>query len=518
MPAATLLAALRPRTPAVLAVTMAVAVVALWPTSASLSKYWSDIQTYEHGYLIAAVTVVWLIVVLRRAAPAEPRYSSIGLALLAATLILWLVAMTANVNILHQLLLPPAIWLTVCAVAGWRVARRFIAPIGFFYFAIPIWDYSLPILQQLCVAVTEGSLGLVGVPTVVRENTVTIPEGTFVIVEGCSGLRYFMVTLAVAYLATALNPMTRGRVAIFFVASAGLALLANWIRIFIVIYAGHVTNMQHYLVATEHLSLGNGIFVLLLAVVVLLARRWSHAAAPASGLPAAALAGNASASAANHRPWHSLSGWWAALPATALLLASTVVTRAQGSTTPTAALGSLPVAASAWQGPLPAQSSWLPRYGAASAERRASYQSASGAIVELYVNLYAGQSDGHELVGYVNTLVAPAGWSREWPPRAQKLAVTGAPTLMSYVVRHSDGHNWLLAYLYQVGSLRTSSDPLAQFAYGVQAVWRAAPAGVVAITVQCGLNCEAAQQVAAGFWSNMSQSILAMVPDHAGPG
>jgi transmembrane exosortase EpsH len=46
-----------------------------------------------------------------------------------------------------------------------------------------------------------------GVPTQVEGHHVTIPSGHFSIVEGCSGKRYLMISLAFATLAAAIEQL-----------------------------------------------------------------------------------------------------------------------------------------------------------------------------------------------------------------------------------------------------------------------------------------------------------------------
>ena len=45
---------------------------------------------------------------------------------------------------------------------------------------------------------------------------------------------------------------------------AVLSLLANWVRVYVIIEAGYLTNMQHYLVRVSHYWFGWGVFALAL--------------------------------------------------------------------------------------------------------------------------------------------------------------------------------------------------------------------------------------------------------------
>lgn len=481
----------------------AIAAFALWPSIASLWETWRTLHDYQHGFIVAAVSIAWLgrVAWLERARAVQP--SLTGALALAALLFAWVVGFTANSQIVHQLLLPACLWAAVWAAAGWPMARRAFAPIGFLYFATPMWDYAVPVLQRLSVAATETALGWLGVHAIVKEFTVTIPAGTFQIIEGCSGKRYFMVTLALATLSVAVNHL-RGLRAIGYLALCGaLALVANWIRIVIVIYAGDRFGMQTYLVAVEHFTLGNVIFGVLLVAVFVIARALSH-----RGPPRAPPAPAASPSPA--RPRHAS---WVALPV-AMLLGVYSVTWARtspidGGLPP----GALPIATGQWQGPLPGDPRWSPHYVGAAGERRAAYVAVTGAAqgrVELYVNSYGKQRQGRELVQYANTLLAPGKWDRAWPPDSEALA--GAAPLASFEARADNGSLWLLAYTFDVAGQQTSHEALAQLSYGLRSIRRPAPAGIVALAVPCDHNCGAARALARAFWDDMSGVVLGMLP------
>jgi len=487
----------------ILAAMVGGAMIALWPSFVSLFGVWREIHDYEYGIPIAAIAVVWLLIIARRVASARPEPAWAGTVLLAGALLAWLVAFNANSLIAHQVMMPVVVWLAILAGAGWPVARRMIAPVAFLYFAIPVWDYAVPLLQRMSVATTETALGLAGVPAVVSEYLVTIPDGAFHIVEGCSGKRYFMVTLAVAYLAAAVQHIRGMRAVVYVVICGVLALVANWLRIFIVIYVGHVTNMQHYLVAVEHKTFGNAIFVLLLVAVFLLARRF--------GSPAGTETAGTGASQADAGFSAGASRWRFAVPAA--LLASTFVLVQAGSmsTFDPPVLGPLPLAADVWQGPLPASSQWRPVFVAPADERRAAYRTRTG-TVELYVNLYGEQRQGAELVYYVNTLLAPGSWSRVWPPEVRRMPSASGPALAKLEARGPDGSLWVLAYGYQVGGWHTTLEPVVQMTYGLRSIARPTPSGMVALASRCDTNCEAAQALVRSFWDELSAPIRAMWP------
>ncbi len=493
------------RTAAISAVVLALALanLATWPSLQSLWVFWRTIHDYEHGPLIALVAVAWMARIAWHGGLAGARPSMAGTALLGVLLLAWLITWRANINIAHQLLWPLVIGASLLAMLGGVVTRRFALALAFLYFGVPVWDYALPVLQRCSIFFSEKMLAVLGVKAAVSEYLVTIPEGTFAIIEGCSGKHYLVVTLAIAWLAAALNGIAGRRLALFMVISGVLSMITNWVRIVIIIYAGHVTNMQHYLVANEHVTLGNLLFVPLLAIVILLAGRL----APRQPVtPVAA----PSTSAANAGAPGSLAT--KLLPVGLLLAVFGFVLWGRSAGGPPLVLGGLPLAVGRWQGPLPARSNWKPLYTAVDAEARAGYAKPTGESLELYANVYSWQENGRELIQYGNDLVSPVGWSRSWSATDGSL-VTATETLASTQVSDPSGQRWLIAHIYRVGSDSYRTDFFAKLAYGWRSLAGQTPVGVIALAARCEPgNCDKASELVADFWENMRPDLLALVP------
>jgi EpsI family protein len=469
---------------------IALGVAALWPSVAALARVWGTMADYNHGALIAAISVVWLLQVGGRIQGADVRPTPAMLPVLAAVLLGWAVAYRANSELMQQLALPVVLALAVWCVLGPRVLRQIAPPIAFFYFAIPLWDHFVPLLQWLTTQVAEGALWALGVPISVEGHHVTIPAGRFSIIEGCSGMRYFIIGLAFAALAGALQRLTPRRLAILFALAIGVALLTNWLRVITVIYAGHLSAMQHYLVAVEHKSLGYAMFVPMLVAIVSAARRLggaeSQASSPAPRKPASV----------------SIAVFGAAV---ALLSAPVYLWAQQNDVEARSLLGTFPLLTGEWQGPLPAAAQWRPRFVGASDERRASY-SRAGQRVEVYLNAYGPQSPGQELVFHRNS-VAPAD---QWTLVRTIGASAAGPSMM--LVTDGSGDRWIVTREYVVGGRATADPALAQLYYGLQALVRPTASGLVAFAAACKPDCDAAVERVASFRAGDGRLFLELIP------
>jgi exosortase len=474
-----------------LAALLAAGTLGLWPTLVSLGRVWVQMLDYHHAFLVVAVTLGWLFWRREQINASAVRAESKALVLLAIVVLAWTVAYRANSELMQQLLIPVMLQLAVLATFGRRIASLTLAPLAYLYFAIPVWEHLLPLLQWLTTQVVETVLRLMGVVTQVDGHSVTIPEGTFEIVEGCSGKRYVVIGLAFATMAGVTHDL-RGRSRVVLLAAATLAaLVTNWLRVVVVIYAGHVSNMQHYLVAHEHLSFGYALFIPLMAVIILVARRLQRdsgvASRPASLHPGAA------------RPGAVVWGATAMLLLTPLLVASIKPQLDEPVT-----LLSLPVLTGAWQGPLPASSRWQPHYVGAAGERRASYTSAKGRV-EVYYNVYGPQSPEHELVHFGNT-IAPADWTI-----VSRSRLPGSEPMVT-IARDGDGVRWVIAQDLRVGGIRAPSPALAQILYGIQATLRPVPSGTVVLAAACDPDCDQAQANLIEFHRTHHDRLAQLIP------
>ena len=92
-------------------------------------------------------------------------------------------------------------------------------------------------------------------------NSIFIPFGQIVIADGCSGLRYFEIALALAYIIALLNNYSERKLLPALIIAAALGLLANWIRIFILVLIGYESKMESSLMA-NHEYFGWFVFLL----------------------------------------------------------------------------------------------------------------------------------------------------------------------------------------------------------------------------------------------------------------
>ncbi|WP_168215599.1 exosortase [Marinobacter confluentis] len=183
-----------------------------------------------------------------------------------------------RVEALQELVLVPMILSILAILIGWNQVQKFILPIGLLIFALPFWDYLSWTLQLITVAVNEIGLGFLDIDFRIDGIYVFLTGiGAFEVANGCSGLRYLLVGQSLALLYGELNlRKIRSRIILFLVA-IGLALFANWVRVFIIIYMGYETNMQSSLIE-DHDNFGWWVFAVTLIPLFLLGRKLENSA------------------------------------------------------------------------------------------------------------------------------------------------------------------------------------------------------------------------------------------------
>jgi EpsI family protein len=462
---------------------------ALWPTTASLIDRWSDTvsRAYTHGTLIVLISCIFLWRRRATLASVEAQHSWFAFAVTAALGIVWLVVYRSGVQVGHQLLLPLVCFGLVWTVFGRVATRRVLIPIGYLYFALPIWDLLNPLLQWLSVFAVRGVLSLLGIPVYFDGLEFQLPAGRFEIAGGCSGLHCFIVGLAIATMYGEWHSDTpRTRIRLLALAAL-FALATNWIRIAIIIVAGHLTQMQHYLVSGEHYTFGWIMFAIAMGAYFLIVRRWPAAATPAAVEPlrmaATPRAGIALASLALLAP--------AALPwiddnrAAEANIESHMV----------------PAAVPGWSHV--EETSAAPRFVNADRTDAASFESA-GDVVHAFDAIYLHQAQGRELADFENR-----PWGEGFAPVSGARAVAGGGW-SEMQARDRAGTRLLVRVRYRVDDFVTTNLRHAQLVYGIASLTRDPLSSALVLRASCTDNCNAARAVLDRF---MNDARLARAPE-----
>ncbi|WP_088283389.1 exosortase A [Ideonella sp. A 288] len=376
-----------------------VAILALyWDTGAGMVTIWARSETFTHAFLVPPI-VLWLVWRQRAMlATLTPRPEPWALVPVAMACALWLMGKLVEVNAAMQFAMVSLLILCVPALLGLVVARALAFPLAFALFAVPIGEFMLPTLMQWTADFTVAALRLSGVPVYREGLKFVIPTGYWSVVEACSGVRYLIASFMVGSLFAYLNYRSNKRRWIFVGLSILVPILANWVRAYMIVMLGHLSNNE---IATgvDHLIYGWVFFGVVIMALFMVGARWAEFDEPGE-TPAPARAAGAIG-----RP---TLVWAVAAMVGMLTAAPLAASRAFDAPSVDRGAGALSLeglTASDWTPAGALSSSWSPVFSGAAATEHRAYTSASGASVTVHLLHYRRQQASQKMVSSTNVVV-----------------------------------------------------------------------------------------------------------------
>lgn len=459
---------------------MAVALL-YWPSALELHRLWTDWpgETYTHGYLILLLSL-WLLVRDRERLALTPvRAQPLALIPLVLMSLAWVWFWRAAIQELQLLLLPLILYAAIHAACGRRMARAVAFPIGFLYFAMPLWGDINPIVQGLSAKATGVLIWLTGIPAYMEGDFIRLPGGSIEIARSCSGLHELIVGLALAAFYGELADEAWRRRLQWLGVMGALSLLVNWVRIFTVVIAAYETNMGSSLVK-HHYWLGWWLFAFVFAAFLW----WSGRAAP-------------SRRAAEDRGASVDPGGIASAPiALTLVVLAAMPVLAYGMDLANSRAGmpvivEWPAAPTGWAGPTAAAATdWQPHFVNSSGESLTRYTDPAAKPVEAFAVAYRVQTQSAKLLGYWNDLL---GHPQQMRQQAQHTVDSASGRWQEIVAVDSDGTRSLIWTRYRIGKRTFVQPRLSQLWYGLGAIVKPPISSQTALRTPCLPDCGAAR-------------------------
>jgi len=427
-------------------------VLGLWAEWRAFFSLWYDAIIYNHGFLVLAGTLFLLY--LRRESLANLRInaSPLALFLLAGASVVLLLSQAADIRVFRLLLVPVIIIFWGWSIWGKDFLKVAGGPIMLLVFAVPVWDDLSPLLQHITVFFNDILLQLAGIQATIKEFYIILEVGTFLVENGCSGVRYLMVALFLASFYGQLHYRSYAPTVLLVVIAGLLSMLANWIRVFGIIAAGHYTNMETSLVE-DHELFGWVTFVIFTLVPLFyISARLDRTTERA----------NQSASTPAREPASRTSAAWPVAASLILVWPSLVPFAVQAKTEQIAGAWNPTLFESipGWRGPLKHANIWQPDYQNPDINLAGVYVSEDLQQVQLQITGYRLQTQDKELIFYNNRLFD----SDEWKLVSQttyELGTPYAPDLEkvneTIIQRRSDSEQVVVWSWYDVGDTLTDS-------------------------------------------------------------
>lgn len=253
---------------------MALALLAiLAPEGADMVRQWTYSSSYHHGWLAAPIAL-WLILGARGWREAPFRFDALGAAIILCAIALALFGRVVEAAIAGHISVAAGMVGAAVLTLGRNFVRRSAFAFGFLVFMVPFGESLIPALQGMASVAVAALLNLSGVETLREGVLLTTAAGRFEMAESCAGLRFLLAGLMIAALAAHLAFEDWRRQALFVAVATWLAVLANWLRAYLIVLAATATGMR---VGTgpEHVAFGWVLYIGFTLALLLAARRFS---------------------------------------------------------------------------------------------------------------------------------------------------------------------------------------------------------------------------------------------------
>ena len=453
---------------------------------------------YAHGYLVLAISSYLIFSNRKQLQKTVPCPSYVVLPLVLFSALGWLVSVLVGVEMLESVGLLLVILTVVWAVTGHQAMRLLAFPILFIAFAIPIWFPLSPLLQDLTADAVFWIARTIEVPAFRQENLIVVPAGIFSIEEACSGLRYLLAALTLGSLYAYLNYVTLpARVAVVLITAAA-AILANILRVFIVVYVGYKTEMQHPWVE-DHLMLGWYLFGGLMAIMLFLdVRFYRHGSADEESV-----ATPTNDKQCNKSRHHYLA---IALLCSLILLTGPAVIYLQDNqlSVPVSNIQvTMPDGADGWSGPMVSANDWAPVYKG-SIDQKMDYRKRSDAVT-LYIAYYPRQRQGEEVINVRNQITDNKKWRLKYT-RARDRQLSGY-NIKEQLIANERSEQRLIWYWYNIGGQVTTNKYEAKVLQLAALLKQRPQSYVVAVSVEVKQDLELARESLLEFATVMKQPL-----------
>ncbi len=363
----------------------------------TMLQQWWDSSTYNH-ILLVPVIVVWLISLrwpaLRRLAP---QIWAPGLILVGLAIALWLLGSFGGFSLLRQAGAVAVLPASLVTMLGTRVGMGLLFPLAYMAFLVPFGDELVPTLQLVTAKLTIELVRHSGIPATIDGVFIDTPAGLFEVAEACSGVKFLIAMVALGTLVANVCFRSWRRRLAFLALCVVAPVLANGVRAWGTIFAAQYIGAERA-GGVDHIIYGWFFFALVIAGVIGLSWRFFDRAIDDPMIDPAKISSQALPRwlAAGHLPLGMI-----------ILLGGAMVWGGKAWAS----------AADALQAPLPNQIllpevpgwqrveyvpvvPWQPR--AAGAEHRllGRYADAQGNRVDVFLALYASQSEGREATGF----------------------------------------------------------------------------------------------------------------------
>ena len=240
-------------------------VLAYWDSFVSMFDLW-QLSDHHHGTLVLPIAGFLIWRVRNRLSTTAVAPDKRGILIIAVLAVGWLVARLTGIQVVEHLTVLAMIPAAVFAFVGPALTSKLMFPLLFLMLATPISDALIPHLMRITADVSTVLLRISGFPVFRQGQYISLPGGEFVVADVCSGVRYLLTGVMISSLFAYLTYQSKAKRIAFVAITAGILVVANGVRAYIVMAVASASNMQ-YFAGRDHIYFG---WVLFGAVIMLL--------------------------------------------------------------------------------------------------------------------------------------------------------------------------------------------------------------------------------------------------------
>ncbi len=248
--------------------------IGFYPTWTELAKLWFDTESYAHGPIVPMISL-WLVWRLRAelSRNLRPAIWWIGIVGLVASGILWLTGEVLQVSSFRHFAVVLMLIAAIATCFGRDVFCALLFPILFLLFAVPFGDFLIEPMMDQTADMAVIALQWTGIPVFREARSIQIPTGRWAVVEACAGTRYLIASVMLGTLFSYLFFRSWSRRIAFVVAAIVVPVVANWLRAYLIIMAGHLS--QNTIgVGADHVLFGWVFFGVFIFAMFSIGARW----------------------------------------------------------------------------------------------------------------------------------------------------------------------------------------------------------------------------------------------------
>jgi exosortase A len=235
-------------------------------------RYMGPDSYYSHGFFIPLVTgyLIWLKRDQLKDMPAET--SIMGAALIGLAMAMHVFGTIVYIYFISGASMLVLVWGTCLFLYGPRITATILFPLLFLVFMIPvplalINMVSFP-LKMLVAKLGVEAVALTGIPVLREGFNITIPEGSLLVGNPCSGLRSLITFLAIGSLFAYTSNLSLPRRWILFLMAVPVAIFSNLIRVPLLVLWSHKWGIESAAADTP-VHTGSGFLVFIVGMALL---------------------------------------------------------------------------------------------------------------------------------------------------------------------------------------------------------------------------------------------------------